>query len=134
MRRNSKMTKRMSRVASLSCHCGAVLVVLFVMVILNLLASSSCQRHAKVIGEQERQICRLDDSIRQESTRWEQMKTPEKLEMALIHHGLKMAPARPSQNIHMKTDGTPYGYFAAKLSGKVDSVASNVKPGRRKVR
>lgn len=134
MKKNRKMTRRMSRVASTSFHFGAVIIVLFAMVILNLLASSSCQQLSKKIGEDEKLLKQLEDAKRQESTRWDQMKTPEKLEAALLRHGLKMIPPHAAQNIYMKADGTPYpGYALAKAKrGKTDSVAKNTVVRRRR--
>lgn len=112
MKQNRKTTKRWSTVATNSTRFGAIIGALFVMVILNLLASSSCQQLSKSIGEGEKILSRLEDECRQECNRWDSMKTPEKLQAALLRHGLKMAPAHPNQNIHMKADGTPYPCIA----------------------
>lgn len=118
MRKNYRTTKHMTQMASNMVHFGAVLGVLFVMVIINILASSSCQQLSKTIGEHEKEIERLDDAIRQESTRWEQMKTPEKLNAALLRHGLKMLPAHPDQLVRMKGDGTPYPCMAVNKANR----------------
>ena len=91
MRKNRKIPKKMSVVASNTMHFGAVIVILSVMVILNLLASSSCTQLMKTIGEKERELVKLEDSKMRESTRWEEMKTPERVEESLRAHGLAMA-------------------------------------------
>ena len=98
----------MSAAAKTSAHFGAIILVLFVMVILNLLAKSSCQQIMKTIGEDERELAKLEDERMRAATRWDEMKTPEKIEMALLRHGLVMKPPRPDQNVNMKSDGTPY--------------------------
>ena len=36
------------------------------------------------------------------------MKTPERIEAALLRHGLSMKIPRADQNVQMKADGTPY--------------------------
>lgn len=108
MRRNRKVPKKLSVVATNTMRFGAMLVFGFVMVILNLLASSSCTHLMKEKGEKERELASLDDSLMRESTRWEAMKTPESLETALVKHGLSMKLPRPDQNVRMRTDGTPY--------------------------
>lgn len=108
MRRNRKIPKKMSVVATNTMRFGAIIVFFFVMVILNLLSSSSCTQLLKTQGELERELVRLEDARMRESTRWEEMKTPERVEVALLRHGLAMHPPRPEQTVQMKSDGTPY--------------------------
>ena len=108
MRKNRKIPKKMSVVASNTMHFGAVIVILSVMVILNLLAGSSCTQLMKTIGEKERELVKLEDSKMRESTRWEEMKTPERVEEALRAHGLAMATPRACQVVRMRADGTPF--------------------------
>jgi len=108
MKKNRRVNKKMSVNTLIATHFGSVLIVLFIMVVLNLLASSSCQQIMKSIGENERELKRLEDVCNRASTCWEEMKTPEKIGAALLRHGLAMRPPRPSQNVFMKEDGTPY--------------------------
>ena len=107
MRKNKKVPKKMSVVATNTMRFGAIIVVLFVMVILNLLSSSSCTQLLKKKGELEREIVKLDDSRMRESTRWEEMKTTERIETALLRHGLSMRMPRPDQTVRLLPDGTP---------------------------
>lgn len=108
MKKNRRVSKRMSVNTSVATHMGAVVLASFVMVILNLLASSSCQHLSKTIGEKEKKLAQLDDAYDREEMRWEEMKTPERLSEALRNHGLAMKPSRANQNVHMSSDGTPY--------------------------
>ena len=94
--------------AKTTMRFGAIIVFFFVMVILNILSASSCTQLLKTKGELERELVRLEDAYMRESTRWEEMKTPERVEMALLRHGLSMRPPRPEQTIRMKSDGLPY--------------------------
>ena len=107
MRRNRKIPKKMSVVATNTMRFGAIIVFFFVMVILNLLSSSSCTQLLKVKGELEREIAKLDDARMRESTRWEEMKTPEKVEEALLKHGLAMKLPRADQTVRLRSDGQP---------------------------
>ena len=107
MRKNKKVSKQMSVIATNTMRFGAIIVFFFLMVILNLLSASSCKQLMKQKGEMEREIVRLEDSRMRESTRWEEMRTPEKVEMALLRHGLSMKLPRPEQNVVMMADGTP---------------------------
>ena len=107
MRRNKKTSKKMSVVATNTMRFGAIIVFFFVMVILNILSSSSCTQLLKAKGEKEREIVKLDDSRMRESTRWEEMTTPERIEAALRSHGLSMNPPRPEQTVRMMANGRP---------------------------
>ena len=62
MRRNRKMPKKMSVMAGRSVQLGALIITGFAMVILNMLASSSCKQLEKTIGEKKRQLESLEDS------------------------------------------------------------------------
>lgn len=108
MAKNRRIPKRRSVVMTNTMRVGAVLGMLFVMSIINLLASSSCQQLLKAIGEDERELARLEDARQREASRWEEMKTPEKIEWTLRRHGLSMRAARADQEVHMKANGEPY--------------------------
>ena len=108
MAKNRRIPKRRSVVMTNTMRVGAVLGMLFVMSSINLLASSSCQQLLKAIGEDERELARLEDARQREASRWEEMKTPEKIEQALLRHGLSMRAARADQEVHMKSNGEPY--------------------------
>ena len=107
MRRNRRVTKKMSVVATNAMRFGAIIVFFFVMVVLNLLSSQSCAQLLKQKGEMEREIAKLDDARMRESTRWEEMKTAENIEAALLRHGLSMQTPRPDQTVRLLPDGTP---------------------------
>lgn len=98
----------MSVIAGRSMQIAAVMLILFVMVIVNQLASSSCDQLEKAIREKERQLAKLEDERSRESARWEELKTPEKLEAALLRHGLSMRYPKADQVVRMKADGRPY--------------------------
>ena len=134
MRRNRKIPKKMSVVATNTMRFGAIIVFFVVMVILNLLSSSSCTQLLKVKGELEREIVKLDDARMRESTRWEQMKTPERVEEALLKHGLAMKLPRADQTVRLRPDGRPLAgqlsVSKAKMRGGTATVAKV--PYRRK--
>ena len=108
MRKNRKVSKRMSVIAANTMRFGAIIVFFFVMVILNLLSSSSCTQLLNEKGEKERELAKLEESHRRESTRWEEMKTPEEVEAALFRHGLRMSTPRADQCIRLNARGVPY--------------------------
>lgn len=102
------MPKKMSVMAGRSVQIGAVMIMAFAMVILNMLASSSCKQLEKTIREKERQLAKLEDGQKRESARWEEMKTSERLESALLRHGLAMRYAKGTQCVRMDASGRPY--------------------------
>ncbi len=108
MRSNRRVPKNMSVVAANSMRFGGIIVFFFAMVILNLLSSSRCTMLLKEKGAKERELARLEESRTQEATRWEEMKTTERIEAALLRHGLSMRLPRPEQCVRMRPDGTPY--------------------------
>lgn len=128
MRRNRKIPKKMSVVATNTMRFFAIIVVFFVMVILNLLSASSCTQLQNAKGALEREIAKLDDARMRESTRWEEMKTPEKVEAALLRHGLLMRTPGPAQTVVLMADGTPrpgqLSLAKMKMRSGVASVAS----------
>ncbi|MGN0854957.1 MAG: hypothetical protein ACI4R9_05495 [Kiritimatiellia bacterium] len=108
MRKNRKTSRTMSVVAERAFHVAAVIVMLFVMVILNFLASSSCDQLMKSIGDKERTLGKLEESRQRESAKWEEMIAPDRLERHLVRHGLSMRYPKAAQTIRMRADGTPY--------------------------
>ncbi len=88
-------------------HMGAVLLMLFVMVIVNLLASSRCKQLDNACCAKEAELKKLQDEFDRESAKWAEMTTNEKLEEALLKHGLAMHARKPSQVVWMRKDGTP---------------------------
>jgi len=107
MKKNRKRSKKMSVMASRSMHVGGVLMMFFVMVIVNLLASSSCNQLMKSIGEKERQLAKLENDRARESARWDAMKTSENLDRALLKFGLSMKYPRADQIVRMDAKGQP---------------------------
>ena len=134
MRKNKKMSKKMSVMATNTMRFGAVILSFFVMVILYILSSQSCTRLQNQKGTMEREIVKLDDALLRESTRWEEMKTPEKIEMALLHHGLSMKTPRADQIVRMMENGTPRPGQISLARGKSrnEALAGNVSAPARK--
>lgn len=102
MSRNRKISKRMSVIAQNTVCVGGIMLLLFITVIVNMLASSSCSQLMKSIGEKERTLARLEDERSRESARWDEMKTPQNLESALTRHGLAMRYPKPSQTVRLR--------------------------------
>jgi len=132
MKRNRKISKKMSVNAAIATHFGAVLAFFFIMVILNLLASSSCQQLSKSIGECRKTLARLEGDRNREMTNWESMKTPEKVAAALRGHGLAMNPPRAEQNVHLDASGRLYpGQYSVSMAQRRNGgTSARVKRGR----
>ena len=124
------MPKKMSVMATNTMRFGAIIVVFFVMVILNILSSSSCTQLSARQGEMRREIKKLEDACQRESTRWEEMTTPENVEIALFRHGLSMKTPRADQTVQMMESGAPRpGQLSlAKAKLRNGGVSAGVKP------
>ena len=132
MRKNRKIPKKMSVVATNTMRFGAIIVFFFVMVILNLLSSQSCKQLENAKGALEREIVKLDEARMRESTRWEEMKTTENIEAALLRHGLSMKLPHADQMVRLRPDGTPRpGQISiARSKMRTGVAAAAVKPVR----
>ena len=135
MRRNRKIPKKMSVVATNSMRFGAIIVFFVVMVILNLLSSNSCRHLENEKGRLEREIAKLEDSRTRESTRWEMLKTAENIERALLRHGLSMRMPGADQTVRLRADGTPrpgqLSLAKSKMRAGVATVAAAAAPARK---
>ncbi len=100
--------KKMSVNAKLSMHGFAALAFVVIAIALNRFAASSCEQLSRTIGERQKEMARLENDRCREMANWEAMKTPDKVEAALLRHGLAMRAPSAEQNVHMKVDGQPY--------------------------
>lgn len=131
MKRNRKISKKMNVNVMVATHMGSVLLAVFVMVIVNLLASSSCQQLSKSIGENEKALSRLEDTYNRETTRWEAMKTTDKIEAALLRRGLSMKPPHARQNVIMRADGRLGSQYSVAVANRRNGGrAAQYKQGR----
>ncbi len=113
MKKNRRMPRKMSVIAERAMYVGVVIVMLFVMVIINLLASSSCTQLMKSIGGKEATLAKLEESRLREANRWDEMTSPDRLNRHLHARGLAMYYPKPAQNVRMRADGRPYpGQFS----------------------
>ena len=128
MRRNRKVPKKMSVVATNTMRLGAIILFFFVMVILNLLSRSSCTQLQNANGDLEREIAKLEDARTRAAAQWEKMKTPDKIEEALLRHGLSMKTPRADQTVRLMADGRPrpgqLSLAKAKMRTGVDALVS----------
>lgn len=108
MRKNKKISKRMSAVAANTTRFGSILALFAVMAIIYVLSSSSYRQLKDEEGRMNRTLAKLEESHRRESMRWEEMKTPERIRAALARHGLKMDVPSAGQQIRLNADGVPY--------------------------
>jgi len=105
MRKNRKRSNKMSVTASRSMHFGAVIVMLFVMVIVNFLASSRCDQMMKAIGDKKNVLEKLEKDRERESGRWDQINTAENLDRILPKLGMAMKYPHPKQIVRMDAEG-----------------------------
>lgn len=105
MRQNRKVSRRRSVIGMHVMHIGAVVLTLVAMVILNMLAESSCGQLMKSIGEKDRTLAAREAEYERVSARWEATKSTDNLNRALGRRGLDMNYAKAHQIIHFDKDG-----------------------------
>ena len=59
------------------------------------------------IGKAEKEYKRLERDCQREIASWEELKTPDKLRVALLRHGLDMSQPNQDQVVHMTRAGKP---------------------------
>lgn len=127
------MSQKMSVTIGRTVQIGAVMVMAFAVVLLNVLADSSCKHLEKRIREKEKQIKLLDDEKERESGCWAGMTTPSKLDEALLKHGLSMHSPKPGmQVVRLNSKGQLYpaqmSVAKAKERNRVSDVAQYIAP------
>lgn len=86
---------------------------------------SKCAELGQEIRQYEQKITALEDERIREETRWNEKNTPEKLEQAMLQHGLDMAYPSSEQIVRMNVMGQPIvGQLSlARLKQKQNAVA-----------
>ena len=133
MRKNRKMSKKMSVTVGRTVQIGAVMVMAFAVVIVYMLANSSCKHLEKWIEEKKNLIKALEDEKERESGCWAAMTTPSKLEDALLKHGLSMhTPKTGTQVVRLNSKGQLYpaqlSVAKAKERNRTSDVAQYIAP------
>lgn len=107
MRRNHH--KHNARMYSYSYSIPVVgLIVVVVTILLGYWGlDSKCSALGEDIKQREKELRSLDDEYLREEARWNANKTPEKLEAALIAHGLNMVYPKADQLVRMDQRGKP---------------------------
>jgi hypothetical protein len=133
MRKNRKMSKKMSVTVGRTVQIGAVMVMAFAVVIVYMLANSSCKHLEKRIEEKKNIIKALEDEKERESGYLAAMTTPSKLDEALLKHGLSMhTPKLGTQVVRLNSKGQLYpaqlSVAKAKERNRSSDVAQYIAP------
>ena len=137
MRQNRKVSRKMNRIAMHTMHIGAIMLTAFVMVIVNLLASSSCDQLVKAVDERDKRLKQCDADLERASVAWEKMKAPASLDHALMKWGIAMRQPDQRQVVHMDASGRPKpAQLSVALARQRSSAAqaASVSPQRRRSR
>ncbi|MBE6395853.1 MAG: hypothetical protein E7046_02465 [Lentisphaerae bacterium] len=128
MRRNKRIKKR-SKFATSSMGVASLIVSGFIMLMIFFGMNSRCSSIAREIGKKEKELKRLEAELSREKTRWDEMKVPERLNIALARFGLEMSAPREEQLVRMTGAGVPApGQLALKRmqgGSRSSSVASS---------
>ena len=112
MRRNRRVKKN-SRFATSSMGIASLIVSAFIMMMIFFAMNAKCSAITREIGAKEKELQRLESELTREKTRWDEMKVPERLRIALTRFGLEMDVPREDQLVRMSKSGVPVpGQFA----------------------
>jgi hypothetical protein len=106
MKRNKRIKKR-SRFATSSMGVASLIISGFIMLMIFFTVNSRCSSITRDIGKREKELQRLEAELTREKTRWDEMKVPERLNIALTKFGLEMDAPREDQLVRMNSAGLP---------------------------
>lgn len=106
MKRNKRIKKN-SRFATSSMGVASLIVTAFIMLMIFFAMNSRCSTITREIGLKEKALQRLESELTREKTRWDEMKVPERLKIALTRFGLEMDIPREDQIVRMGRTGVP---------------------------
>ena len=106
MRRNRRIKKR-SKFATSSMGVASLIVSGFIMLMIFFGMNSRCSSISREIGKKEKELQRLEAELTREKTRWDEMKSTERLNIALARFGLEMDAPKEEQVIRMTATGAP---------------------------
>lgn len=107
MKQNRKVSRRRSVIGMHVMHFGAIMLMFVVMVIVHLLASSSCGQLMKSIGEQERLIKARQNELDSANAMWRQATSTDNIARILHRRGLEMGDPQSDYVIHFDRTGKP---------------------------
>jgi len=105
MRRNRRI--KHTRVTVNSMGVVTLILVAFFSAIVYWTVDSRCKTLIREIGKSEKKLASLEADFQRETMLWEEMKTPDRLNEALVRFGIEMKTAEPDQTIHMGANGKP---------------------------
>ena len=104
MRRNRK---RQVRLQFLPRTAVGVIVTIVTVALVYWFVDSKCSLLGQEIRKHEQKYAALENERVREAARWDEKKTPEKLERAMLQHGLAMTYPTAEQVVRMDVNGRP---------------------------
>lgn len=104
MRRNRK---RQVHAKVLPPSVAGIAVLIVSMVLCYWFMDAKCAQLGQEIRKHEQKVASLEDERVREEARWSEKKTPEKLEQAMLQHGIAMSYPTSDQVVRMDAFGQP---------------------------
>lgn len=86
---------------------AGIIVLVVSLVLVYWFVDAKCGQLGQEIRKHEQQLSALEDERVREEARWSEKKTPEKLEQAMLQHGLAMNYPSAEQVVRMDAAGQP---------------------------
>lgn len=106
-RRRNRPIVRKSKVSSVTGGTAGLILTLFASLMIYWNVDSRCSRISGEIGKAEAELKSREAELVRERARWDEMKTPARLSVALNRYGLAMEKAESVQIVRMDRDGLP---------------------------
>ncbi|HNX34603.1 MAG TPA: hypothetical protein PKM57_08240 [Kiritimatiellia bacterium] len=104
MRRNRK---RQVHAKVLPPSVAGMVVLIVSMVLSYWFMDAKCAQLGQDIRKNEQKYAAFEDECVREEARWSEKKTPEKLEQAMLQHGIAMSYPTADQVVRMDASGQP---------------------------
>ena len=108
MRRKNKKIKKNSFFKTGTAGVVSLMLCGFVMLMVYWMFDSRCTAIQREIDKAEKEFKALETECTRETSAWNAMKTPERLNAHLTRFGLEMKLTRPDQIVRMDRDGRPF--------------------------
>ena len=102
-----KNRKKKVQIQYLPPMAVGVIVTSVTVALIYWFVDSKCVQLGQEIRKHEQKYASLENERVREAARWDEKKTPEKLERAMLQHGIAMGYATAEQVVRMDSDGRP---------------------------
>lgn len=107
MRKNRKIPKKVSVAANVTMYAGMNVLMVFVVTVVYMLASSSCSQLMNEVCKLEEKLGQCENERQREEARWQGLNATENLESTFVKCGISVREPSHNRIIRIGADGKP---------------------------